>query len=157
MAVTANQQGQPEEGMSHLQQASLMLRQHPDVSLDAIHYDISSDIYHAQGRWSDALASSQKKVEINLQQRYPSESFHTIGKIFWQSGRFELAKEYLERVDSTNRSDLYRPGRYWHAVWLLDFANLYVAWQQPEQALFYSQLALAMPKSRVSAFCWGGH
>lgn len=141
LAVTANQQGQPEEGMSHLQQATLMLRQHPDVSLDAMHYDISCDIYHAQGRWSDALASSQKKVEINLQQRYPSESFHTIGKIFWQSGRFELAKEYLERVDSTNRSDLYRPGRYWHTVWLLDFANLYVAWQQPEQALFYSQLA----------------
>ena len=91
------------------------------------YYDISCDIYRrvvGQMPWQ-----ARRKGEINLQQRFPSESFHTIGKIL-ASGRFELAKEYLERVDSTNRSDLYRPGRHWHTVWLLDFANLYVAWQQ---------------------------
>ena len=70
-----------------------------------------------------------------------SSDFHTLGKILWQSGRYEQAKEFLEQVDSTNKNDFYRPGTYWHTVWLLDFANLYVAWEQPEQALFYSQLA----------------
>lgn len=57
----------------------------------------------------------------------------------WQSGRFELAKEYLERVDISNQNDYCRPGSFWHTILLIEFANLYVAWEDPEQALFYSQ------------------
>lgn len=141
LAVTSNVAGSSQHIPRYLQQAYELLQAHPDVNLEATYHGIYGDLYHAQGRWSDAEVSYQQSIRLLSAQKQPLHDFHTLGKILWQSGRYEQAKEFLEQVDSTNKNDFYRPGTYWHTVWLLDFANLYVAWEQPEQALFYSQLA----------------
>lgn len=142
LASLAIQRGESEQGITYLQQAYELLQCFPDVNLESTYHAYYADLYHAQGQWSAALASAQKTLALMTEQRMPIYILHTTGKILWQSGRYSLAKEYLERVDSTTHNDLhYYPGKYWHTVWLIDFSNLYIAWQQPQQALFYSQQA----------------
>ena len=144
LAIIANQFGQLAEDERYLQQAYHFLQHYPDVSQEAQYHSVYSDTYHAQGRWSEALASAQKTIELISQQRPPNDNFHRVGKILWQSGRYPLAKEILEKVcdnDAKQYHSLYRANTFWHSVWLIDLANLYVAWQQPEQALLYSHLA----------------
>lgn len=102
----------------------------------------------------DVFDCGQKAIEIGSQQRNPVHDYHSVGKLLSQGGRYELAKEYLERIDSTNQHYLYRPGTYWHTVWLIEFANLYVAWQQPNR---HSSTAIwrgTCPKAWVGNCSW---
>ena len=141
LASLAIQRGYPDEGETYLKHAYSLLQEYPDVTIATSYHSILGTLQHAQGRWSEALVTFQRMIAISSQQRKPIHEYHNVGKILWQSGCFEKAKEYLEQVDSTDRNFFYRPGTYWHTVWLIDFANLYAAWEQPEQALFYAQMA----------------
>ncbi len=109
--------------------------------MESLYYSHYGDLYQSLGRWSDAAASLQKAIEIGLQQANPPYNYLALGRLYAQSGNFALAKEYLEQIDISREDSLYYPGKYWHTVWLLDFANLYVAWGEPDQALFYSRQA----------------
>jgi len=141
LGFTNNQLGHTEEGAVYLQQAFDLLQRYPDVAQEAQYYSVYSELHHAQGRWSDSLQHMIKGAEISAKQKKPIYDYHSIGKLLWQSGRFEQSKEYMERVIGKGRNEPYHYGSFWHTIWLIDFANLYVAWQQPEQALFYSNLA----------------
>ena len=96
-------------------------------------------LYQSLGRWSDAAASLQKAIEIGMQQANPPYNYLALGRLYAQSGNFALAKEYLEQIDITREDSLYYPGKYWHTVWLLDFANLYVAWEMCIRDRYYTQ------------------
>lgn len=141
LAISANLQGRFTEGEDYLQQTLQLLQQYPEIHFESVYYRTYGDMCHAQGHWTKALEALQRAIEISSQQKKPAEEYHKIGKLLWQSGRYEQSKEYLERVDGASQNYIYRPGTYWHTEWLIDFANLYTAWQQPEQALFYGQLA----------------
>lgn len=137
LASLATQQGKQTVAASHLHEAYLLLQKYPDKFLEATYHNHCGDYYHAQGYWEEAYDSYQKSMQA-ISTGY---NYHSLGKILWQSGRFELSKEYLERVDITNKINNYRYGNFWHIIWLIDFANLYIAWRKPEQSIFYSQLA----------------
>lgn len=146
MMTLKTQLGQAEEGEACLKRAFILLQQYPDVQLETSYYSAHGDLCHAQGRWSEALANFRKAIEVETQPPNHNLDFHTldlhtIGKLLWQSGRFEQAKQYLEQIQGYQSKNFYRTGKFWHTVWLIDFANLYNAWQQPVQALFYCQWA----------------
>ena len=146
LGLIVNKLGRQQEGANTLQKARDLLHEYPDIYLSATYYGHYGETCHAQGYFSEALANYQKTIEIMAQQRSPTHHYHIIGKLLWQSGRFELAKEYLERVNTSNQNDYCRPGSFWHTILLIEFANLYVAWESPEQALFYSQVAEVQAK-----------
>ena len=141
LSMIARRQGDLIEAASHLEQAHQQFLTGCDITTEALYYSIYSDLCHAQGRWSEALAHALKNIELVSQQQTAMPFFHYSSKILWQSGRFEMARHYLEQVDSNSKQEAYHFGGYWHTLWLIDVADFYVAWQQPEQALFYSQLA----------------
>lgn len=141
MAFTMNQRGQPNAAVDYLQKAHDLLQKYPDVTMESLYHKNYGDLHHNQGRWTDAVASLQKTIQVGMNQATPTHHYHNLSRMLWQSGRFELAKEYLERVEISRKDSLYFHGRFWHTAWLIEFANLYHAWEQPEQSLFYSQQA----------------
>lgn len=155
LALCASHRGLTEKSAEYLQHAYTLLQQYPDNHLEVAYYNHQGDIFHAQGRLSESLECYQKAAQINPDKRSASPNLHSVGKILWQSGSFESAKEYLEQVDSVSRYAHYAPGKFWHIIWLIDFANLYVAWEQPKQAQFYSQLALNYAKKQGRTLLMG--
>ena len=155
LALCASHRGLTEKSAEYLQHAYTLLQQYPDNHLEVAYYNHQGDIFHAQGRLSESLECYQKAAQINPDKRSASPNLHSVGKILWQSGSFESAKEYLEQVDSVSRYAHYAPGKFWHIIWLIDFANLYVAWEQPNQAQFYSQLALNYAKKQGRTLLMG--
>lgn len=88
MAFTMNQRGQPNAAVDYLQKAHNLLQKYPDVTMESLYHKNYGDLHHNQGRWTDAVASLQKTIQVGMNQATPTHHYHNLSRMLWQSGRF---------------------------------------------------------------------
>ncbi len=61
LAAVADQLGCHDQSAQYLQTAYEILKEYPDPTLEGLYHSYFSNVYHAEGRWSEALAGRLKR------------------------------------------------------------------------------------------------